>query len=175
MKALKKQNDVLITSRNSWRMTGFSLLELLIALAIFSYVFLGIAKLQLLLANKTQSNYQQLQAAQIADDLLNRIDRNENAVNEYIALSATKISSPRNCTSSPCDRTDIARNDLFLAQQKLESLPFSSLAIAKTSNSTSVSIYWHANPVVGANKACPQQSENDYHCMLLQRYMETTP
>ncbi|TLU61452.1 prepilin-type N-terminal cleavage/methylation domain-containing protein [Thalassotalea litorea] len=172
MKSTDKLHDEYTNSYHArGRVRGFSLLELLIALAIFSYVFLGIAKLQLLLAHNTQSNYRQLYAAQIADDLLNRIDRNYVAINDYVTLATSNINTSYDCESSTCSSADIARNDLFTTQKQLKSLPFALLKVESNSNGTNVSIYWHPNPPVGANISCPQQSEADYHCLVMHRFM----
>lgn len=149
---------------------GFSLIELLIALAIFSYVFLGIAKLQLLLAHKSKNSEQTLHAANIAQNLMNRIDRNQVAIDEYIRLASTNITTTNNCSLSSCDPLAHAKQDLFQVQQELLQLPFSSLNIQHTSQTTSVQVFWHTNPVVGANKNCPRQTDIDYQCFSLSRF-----
>ncbi|TKB44252.1 prepilin-type N-terminal cleavage/methylation domain-containing protein [Thalassotalea mangrovi] len=154
---------------------GFSLLELLIALALFSYIFLGIAKLQLLLAQKSKMSNQQVAAANMGLDLMNKINRNHQAINDYITLAPTTISAAKDCQSAICSRADIARNDLYTIQNQLQSLPFARVKVTSQSDNALIQIFWHPNPAIGADFNCPQLKESDYHCFQLVRTLERTP
>lgn len=105
---------------------GFSLLELLIALVVFSVGLLAIAGLQTV---SKQANYEGLQrttAAQIANGLLEEIRINGDAVDTYLAAGeigeGSRGNEPLpNCSSgSECNSAQKAVHDLWAWEQMLD-------------------------------------------------------
>ena len=105
---------------------GFSLLELLIALVVFSVGLLAIAGLQTV---SKQANYEGLQrttAAQIANGLLEEIRTNGDAVDVYLAAGEIGEGSrgnepvPNCSTGSECNSAQNAAHDLWVWEQMLD-------------------------------------------------------
>jgi type IV pilus assembly protein PilV len=105
---------------------GFSLLELLIALVVFSVGMLAVAGLQLV---SKQANYEGLQrttAAQIANGLLEDIRMNGDAVDVYLAAGEMGKGGLGNepapdCTvGSECNSAEKAAHDLWVWEQMID-------------------------------------------------------
>lgn len=112
------------------RQAGFTLLEVLIAVLIFSFAMLGIAGLQLTSIKVTQSSSFQAIAAERAYEMADRIRANKNAaMTDYTnALASTSGPTAGNgCsslypksaggTASACTATQLATDDAFVWQQ----------------------------------------------------------
>ena len=105
---------------------GFSLLELLIALIVFSVGLLGIASLQTV---AKQANYESIQrtiAAQIASGLLEDMRTNGGAITIYtgsgdIGGGSRGVRPAPNCSAgSECNPTQMAAFDLWFWEQSLD-------------------------------------------------------
>lgn len=105
---------------------GFSLLEMLIALVIFSVGLLGIAGLQ---SVSKQANYESLQrtsASQVAYGLLEDMRLNGDGIDIYTAAGELGNGSlgaepAPNCTvGAPCDAAQKAAHDLWLWEQIID-------------------------------------------------------
>ena len=108
------------------RQTGFSLIEMLIALIVFSIGLLAIAGLQTV---SKQANYEALQrtsASQIASGLLEDLRVNGGAAETYITAGAlgggSRGGEPApNCTAAAeCNATQKALHDLWFWEQMLD-------------------------------------------------------
>ena len=105
---------------------GFSLLELLVALVVFSVGMLAIAGLQTV---SKQANYEGLQrttAAQIANGLLEDIRTNGDSVDIYLAAgelgggSQGNEPAPNCSVGSECNSAQKAAHDLWVWEQMLD-------------------------------------------------------
>ena len=105
---------------------GFSLLELLVALMIFSVGLLSIAGLQLV---SKQANFEALQrtaASQIAHGLLEDMRTNGDAIGVYLAAADVGRGSrgaepaPNCVTGAECNAAQKATHDLWFWEQALD-------------------------------------------------------
>jgi type IV pilus assembly protein PilV len=105
---------------------GFSLLELLIALVVFSVGMLAIAGLQTV---SKQANYEGLQrttAAQVANGLLEDIRTNGDAADVYLAAGEIGNNSlgnepaPNCSVGSECNTAEKANHDLWVWEQMID-------------------------------------------------------
>ena len=105
---------------------GFSLLELLIALVVFSVGMLAIAGLQTV---SKQANYEGLQrttAAQVANGLLEDIRTNGDAVGVYLASGEIGNNSlgnepaPDCSVGAECNTAEKATHDLWVWEQMID-------------------------------------------------------
>ncbi len=109
---------------------GFSLLEVLIALLIFSLGLLGMAALMVVSVKANQSAYVRTQASFIAEAMANRMRGNLANIPSYND-SYTPGAGSDPCTGGvPCSTSDIVAHDQWLCQQQMqEFLPNSSATI----------------------------------------------
>ncbi|MGA9854742.1 MAG: type IV pilus modification protein PilV [Gammaproteobacteria bacterium] len=96
--------------------TGFSLLEVLIALVILSVGLLGIAGLMATTLKSNDSAYMRTQATTLAYNMLDRMRTNLAATNTLtynvtMPASATTSNSEA-CTTGSCSYTDLAAYDM---------------------------------------------------------------
>ena len=93
----------MITNRHT--NTGFSLLEVLIALLILAVGLLGMASLMLHSMKSNQSSYQRTQASLLAYDMAERLRLNPaiaTAGNNYVIASTANPGSAVTCPSGTC-------------------------------------------------------------------------
>jgi type IV pilus assembly protein PilV len=119
----------------SWRralMKGFTLVEVLIALAILAVGLLGGVALLIEGLRASRSALQQTIAATLAADLAERIRSNPSAGDGYALGEATALSTPaRSCAAvAECNTADVAALDLYTWQQAvLTQLPDAAMSI----------------------------------------------
>ena len=108
------------------RQSGFSLLEMLIALVIFSFGVLAVAGLQVF---SKQANYESVQrttASQIAQGLLEDMRTNGDAIGVYLAAanlgggSRGAMPAPNCATGAECNAAQKAAYDLWFWEQALD-------------------------------------------------------
>jgi len=143
--------------------TGFTLIEVLIAMLIMAFGLLGLAGLQATGLSDNQSAYFRSQATQLAYDIADRIrvnldDASNGAASIYITQDPTTALPQADCTTvtSTCTTADLAENDL--SQWNLSvtnTLPMGAGTLAVNGSVFSVTINWDDNRdgVVDANPA----------------------
>jgi type IV pilus assembly protein PilV len=128
--------------------TGFTLIEVLIAMLVLAVGLLGLAGLQATSLGNNQSAYNRSQATQLAYDLADRMRANIVGKARYTAILPGVATAKANCvpTTSPptgCISTEMAENDLFEWN----------LAVTTTLPSGIGTIAVNPNPC-GVNDAC---------------------
>ncbi len=113
--------------------SGFTLIEVLIAVVLLAGALLGLAGLQARVLSNNQSAYNRSQATQLAYDIADRMRANTNssvAANNNDALviyttflPSTGIQKPNCLTTTGCSQVDMANNDLFEWNLALATLP----------------------------------------------------
>ncbi len=109
---------------------GFSLLETLIALVVFSLGILGLAALQGLSKKTNFEAIERTQAAFLANDIIERMRANPGALNSYDADGddawltvggGSRGDGPQSrCRDAACDGPDLARDDLWAWEQAID-------------------------------------------------------
>ncbi len=117
---------------------GASLIEVLVALLVFSIGLLGLAGLIIVSLRSTQGAYLRTQASVLAQAMGNRMRANpvgvwNGAYNGSYPLSAGATAA---CTASACTPAQLAQQDgLFWSQELAAALPGVAATIACSSNS----------------------------------------
>ena len=94
--------------------TGFTLIEVLIAMLVLAVGLLGLAGLQATSLKNNQSAYNRSQATQLAYDLADRMRANAAGIGTYTALLPNAATAKPNCLiTTGCSLADMAENDLF--------------------------------------------------------------
>ena len=94
--------------------TGFTLIEVLIAMLVLAVGLLGLAGLQATSLRNNQSAYNRSQATQLAYDLGDRMRANVAGKTTYTAILPSSATAKPNClTTTGCNPVDMAENDLF--------------------------------------------------------------
>lgn len=93
---------------------GFTLIEVMVALVIFSIGLLGVAGLQTAGLKTTHQSYQRTVAVTAARDMADRMRANMTGVrnNAYSSFTAAPSTDP-GCTGSACTPASIALHDAF--------------------------------------------------------------
>jgi len=110
--------------------TGFTLIEVLIAMLVLAVGLLGLAGLQATSLKNNQSAYNRSQATQFAYDMADRIrsnlaEANELATSTYVTINPNAAAAQADCktVSTTCTPADLAKNDLAQWYQDLITLP----------------------------------------------------
>ena len=114
--------------------SGFTLVEILIAMIILSIGFLGLASLQTTGMQNSDGAYMQTQASVLAYDMAERIKANaDNVSYGSVALGA---STAQDCTSGACTPAQIKSHDVNTWKTSLaRTLPAGDGSISQTSGS----------------------------------------
>ncbi len=122
--------------------TGFTLIEILIAMLILSVGLIGLAGFQATSVRNNVGAYNRSQATQLAYDLADRIRANVAGSATYDGGTATAV--PNCKTTVGCTPTQMAQNDLFEWNQAVANV-FSvdhSNTIALDGTTFTISIRW---------------------------------
>jgi type IV pilus assembly protein PilV len=94
--------------------TGFTLIEVLIAMLVLAVGLLGLAGLQAASLGKNQSAYNRGQATQLAYDIADRMRANVAGKTTYTTILPTAATAKANClTTTGCTPANMAENDLY--------------------------------------------------------------
>ena len=125
-------------------LTGFALLELLVALSLLSVSLLALAKMQAEGIRSVQSSYYRSQATILAQDMAERMFANQAGVLAGGYSSISTIGNNPDCISNTCSAIEMANYDawewLTLVQQ---TLPTASGKVTSSDNQTFIiSLSW---------------------------------
>lgn len=107
------------TPTRAARMSGFSMVEALVALVVLAVGMLGIASLYVITLRSSGSAMTRMQAVNLASDLGDRIRANRNAGSEY-ANAAPASDVPCVGASASCSPAEMAAHDLFVWQRQID-------------------------------------------------------
>ncbi len=95
--------------------TGFTLIEVLIAMLVLAVGLLGLAGMQATSLKNNQSAYNRSRATQLAYDLADRMRANVVGKSSYTAILPSSAATQTDCltVTTTCTVADMAQNDLF--------------------------------------------------------------
>ncbi len=107
------------------KQSGFTLIEVLIAMIVLAVGLLGLAGLQATSLKNNQSAYNRIKATQLAYDIADRMRANyaeaKKPGNDYIATTTPPTAAVANCRNTTgCSTAQMAQNDLFEWNQAID-------------------------------------------------------
>lgn len=129
--------------------SGFTLVEVLVALLVLAIGLLGLATLQTVGIKFNQESYLRSQAVLIAYDIVDRIRANPAAksAGSYDSVTTSATYTAPTCTGAVnCSTSDIATYDLANWKARIAAtLPMGTGAISTVGNRRTVAITWKEN------------------------------
>jgi type IV pilus assembly protein PilV len=127
---------------------GFSLLEVLIALAVFSFGLLGLAALQTVSLRVGHDSYQRTQATMLAYDIVDRMRANPAglAAGRYDNIADNANPGTANCVSVSCTTNELADFDIRSWHAVIaEKLSDGKGTLASSGTTRTITINWREN------------------------------
>jgi type IV pilus assembly protein PilV len=127
--------------------SGFTLVEVLIAMLLLAGGLLGMAALQANSLASNQTAFNRSIATTFAHDLADRMRANSSALATYVAVAPTAAVANGDCTiTTGCSPVQMAQNDLFEWNQYLQiSLPNAQSSVSLAGTIYTISITWDDN------------------------------
>ena len=136
--------------RRSGRGRGFSLLEVLIALLIFSLGLLGLAGLMVVSVKTNHSAYLRTQASFLAESMADRMRANIGRINDYAGDYDDTTVGDESCATAACPPAElVARDRAVWSRQLVDSLPNPDATIACNGAPLGTAIHLGAAPYNG--------------------------
>jgi len=109
------------------RSFGFTMVEVLVSVTIFSVGLIGVARLQVVAKQSNYDAVQRVTATSIAQDLVSRMRANGTGLSTYVGNSGTlqinyndaTVEPSPNCSTSLCDAQSLADHDLWEIEQDM--------------------------------------------------------
>lgn len=160
---MNKENHTLPTPL---RCTGFTLLEVLVAVLVLSIGLLGLAGLQATSMRNNHDAYLTTQATYLANDMADRIRANTNAA-ALAAYAAGNSAQDVNCyTGGGCGPAAMAGNDRFEWDTNLTAfLPAGQGAVAQAGTQFTLTVMWDELRTGATGTACNPNDPNDLRCV----------
>lgn len=164
------------------KQSGFSLLEVLIALLVLSIGLLGLAALQTTGLRSNQMASMRTTATQMAYDITDRMRANPQAVADttnkpYVVNNTTHPTIVTDCTTTDCTAAQLATFDLAqwkttlaTTQNGFHGLPGGLGEITQTAGpplTHTITVRWDQDRTGATGLNCPPQDENDLRCFRL--------
>lgn len=147
--------NTLTTLHRPDRISGFTLMEVLVALVILSIGLLGLAGLQAAGLRYNHSSYLRSQATLLAYDIVDRMRANrQEALNgSYNIALGTSPAAPASCTGSAafCTPAQLKDDDLYQWETALKNtLPSGTGGITMNGTQFTITVQWTDDQTPGA-------------------------
>ena len=151
--------------------TGFTLLEVMIAMVIFSIGLLGLASLQATALQNEHASYSRSQAILLAYEMADRIKANPGGSVNYVidtnTVTVSGYSGSDMCVSNNCTITDIVKYDMGEWKGAITALlPGGKSAITRTATplTHTITVHWDEDRTGATGTTCPPASATDLRC-----------
>ena len=154
--------------------SGFTLLEVMVAMLIFSVGMLGLAGIQAIALKNNSTAYQRTIAMQQSYNMSDLIRANTAAdgyrVTDFSSLTTTLITAPsKDCIATSaatiCTPTEMAQFDIYHWQKRLEhELPSGKGKVTQTGNIFEIIIMWDEQRTGATGTDCGDDADVDLKC-----------
>jgi len=153
------------------KQSGFTMLEVLVAIVVLSFGLLGLAGLQADGLRNNTSAYMRSQATLMAYDMMDRMRANLQGVEngDYDNLLDAVPTDP-NCISNGCSVVQMSQHDAYEWSQKLaELLPSGQGRVAGTGSGSvfTITVMWDDNRTGATGTNCSGDPQVDLTCFNL--------
>ncbi len=148
------------------QMTGFTLIEVLVALLILSVGLLGMAGLQATSLRFNNDSYLQTQATTIANDMADRLRANASTA-ALAAYPGTAPAQNASCyAAGGCTSAQMVANDLFEWNQAVATLPAGQGAIVALGGGLfAITVRWDERRNGATGTGCNPDVVTDLRCL----------
>lgn len=118
--------------RSLARSAGFTMVEVLVSVIIFSVGLIGVARLQVVAKQNNYDAVQRVAATSVAQDLLSRMRSNHTVLNTYVSNSGSTTIGRNSISSEPtpvcgdsgssCTANQLASHDLWEIEKALDGI-----------------------------------------------------
>ena len=169
-----------ITNNQFKKPTGFTLLEVMVAMVIFSIGLLGLAGIQAVALKNNNSAYTRTVSMQLAynmsDVLRASTDSTGNIINTFDAVTTAIPGAPTRCiqkfddgTAPSCSETDLANFEIYHWKKRIEKELASGLgSISRSGDVVTIIIMWDDEYTGATGTACGTDSAVDLKCYTLE-------
>ncbi len=165
-------------SKPGIRDSGFTLLEVLIALLVLSIGLLGLAALQTVGLRSNQMATMRTTATQAAYDITDRMRANPEGLTEankfYVIASGAIAVSDKNCDNEACTPQELASFDLVQWRSQVETLPDGLSSITQDVDAVTglvthtITVFWNEERDPAAiGTGCDPNNKTDLRCFQL--------
>lgn len=147
-------------------MTGFTMIEVLVAVLVISIALLGLASLQAQGLSNNFSAYNRTQAALLANDMADRIRANPieaaNPTGQYNFV--TGPTADPGCLAAPCNTTEMAQHDIAVWYNGLTNILSGTGTIVRNGSVYNVTVMWDDRKTGATGTNCNPNNPNDMVC-----------
>jgi len=165
-------------SKPGTRDSGFTLLEVLIALLVLSIGLLGLAALQTVGLRSNQMATMRTTATQTAYDITDRMRANPVGLTEankfYVIAHGATPASSKNCDNTACTAQEMANFDLVQWRGQVETLPDGKSSITQAVDAVTgqvthtITVFWNEERDPAAvGTGCDPNDKTDLRCIQL--------
>ena len=153
-------------AQSSQRVSGFTLLEVMVAVLVLSVGLLGLASLQANSLRQNSSAYMRTQAVILANDMADRMRANltEVAVGAYNNVSDATIPADPVCEGSPCAPNLITDHDIATWFDSLSELPNGTGTVTGDGRLFTITVMWDDNKRGATGTGCDPDDLDDMVC-----------
>jgi type IV pilus assembly protein PilV len=142
---------------------GLTLVESMIALLVISIGLLGIAALQITSMKQTSSALNHSQAVWVAYDMADRIRANISQFTNYAGID-TDTSYSQDCTSGPCNTTQLITSDAEGWAGQVQNLPGGRGLVTGNATELLIAVMWDDEGTGASGTNCGNNPQDDLTC-----------
>ncbi|VAW80016.1 Type IV fimbrial biogenesis protein PilV [hydrothermal vent metagenome] len=146
--------------------SGFTLVEVLVAVLVLSVGLLGLASLQANGIRQNSSAYMRTQAIVFANDMADRMRANPTEVSSgaYSNVIKSMAGADPGCAIAPCVASDITLHDITNWYNSLNELPNGTGTITGDGRLFTITVMWDDNKLNAIGEGCDLNNPADMVC-----------